>query len=83
MKTYSKFLNESLDVEAMLLMQEAQSDPDKMEILNMMLDEEAIANTASAPGIAMVSNGEPVSPKYSQNTLGKHILRRKKRKDNQ
>lgn len=81
-KSYEKFLVESIEAEARLLATEAMLDPDKMDILEMFFDEE-VANTASAPGIAMVSDGEPVSPKYKQREFGKGIWRRKKRKDGQ
>lgn len=79
MKTYGKFIQEGLSVEANSLLEEALRDSDKMDILEMFLEEE-VANTASAPGIAMVSNGEPVSPKYKVREFGKGIWRRKKKK---
>lgn len=79
MKTYGKFIKEGLSTEAESLIAEAASDPDKMEILEMFLDEE-VANTASAPGLAMVSDGEPVSPKYKVREFGKGVWRRKKKK---
>jgi hypothetical protein len=82
MKTYTQIAAESIIAEAEMLLSEAEQDPRKMEILLSMLDEE-VANTASAPGVAMVSDGEPVSPKYSQKTFGKGIWRRKRRKDGQ
>jgi hypothetical protein len=82
MKTYGQIAEESLKAEAKLLVQEALEDPAKMDILMSMLNEE-VANTASAPGLAMVSDGEPVSPKYSQKPFGKGIWRRKRRKDRQ
>ena len=78
-KSYDKFLKESIDTEATNLINEAMLDADKMDILEMFLDEE-VANTASAPGLAMVSDGEPVSPKYKVKEFGKGIWRRKKKK---
>jgi hypothetical protein len=75
-KSYEKFLVESIEAEARLLVSEAMLDQDKMDILEMFFDEE-VANTASAPGLAMVSDGEPVSPKYKQREFGKGIWRRK------
>jgi hypothetical protein len=79
MKTYKQIAEQSLLAEGNALVQEAMNDPAKMEILMSMLNEEI--NTASAPGIAMVSDGEPVSPKMKQRKFGTNILRRKKRKD--
>jgi len=75
-KSYERFLVESIEAEARLLVAEAMLDQDKMDILEMFFDEE-VANTASAPGLAMVSDGEPVSPKYKQREFGRGIWRRK------
>lgn len=80
-KSYDKFLKESIDAEALNLINEAMLDEDKMDILEMFLEEE-VANTASAPGLAMVSDGEPVSPKYKVKEFGKGIWRRKKKNPN-
>jgi hypothetical protein len=77
-QTYQNFMRQNLSEEARRLMSEALEDQDKMDILEILLDEE-VANTASAPGIAMVSNGEPVSPKYRQKEFGKGVWRRKKK----
>lgn len=79
MKTYGKFVQEGISREAQSILEEALQDPDKLEILEMFIDEE-VANTASAPGIAMVSDGEPVSPKYKVREFGKGVWRRKKKK---
>jgi hypothetical protein len=80
MKTYRQIAEQTLMSEADALIEEAKGDPRKMEILLSMLEE---VSTASAPGLAMVSDGEPVSPKYSQKQFGKGIWRRKRRKDGQ
>ena len=74
-KSFSDYLVAS---ETSDLVKEAVQDPRKLQVLEMMLEE--IANTASAPGIAMVSNDEPVSPKYSQRAFGKGVWRRKRKK---
>ena len=77
MKRFDQFLAESQRDE---ILKEADGDPLKMEILEMLLEESGVANTASASGIAMVSDGEPVSPKYSQREFGRGIWRRKRKK---
>ena len=79
MKRYQELIERAMDAEAHMLVQEALTDPLKLDILEMLIDEE-VANTASAPGLAMVSDGEPVSPKYGQREFGKGIWRRKKKK---
>lgn len=75
MKTYSQMVESSLMIEANMLLAEAMENSAKMDVLLRMLNEE-VANTASAPGLAMVSNGEPVSPR---STL--KMFRRKRRVD--
>lgn len=77
MKRYSQIVESSLDAEFKQLYEEASTDPRKMRILMRMLDEE-VANTASAPGLAGVSNGEP--PPVSPLQGGFPILRRKKKR---
>lgn len=69
------FIQHLLSVEGNALVEEAMHDPRKMKVLQMMLED--AANTASAPGIAMVSDNEPVSPKMKQKVFGKGIWRRK------
>lgn len=75
-----QLINESLNAEADALLEEAVQDADKLEILISMLEDAAV-QTASAPGIAMVSNNEPVlvSPKMSLRPFGKGVWRRKKK----
>jgi hypothetical protein len=75
-----QLINESLNAEADALLEEAMQDDGKLEILISMLEDVAV-QTASAPGIAMVSNNEPVlvSPKMSQRPFGKGVWRRKKK----
>jgi hypothetical protein len=80
MKDTPENFSKHLDEEAERLILEALEDQDKMDILEIMLGEE-VANTASAPGLAMVSDGEPVSPRYKQREFGKGIWRRKKKKE--
>jgi hypothetical protein len=59
MKKYSQVLSEALQAEGNALLEEAQNDPAKMEMLLFMLDEDAgVANTASGAGLAGVSTGE-------------------------
>lgn len=72
MKTYADIVEQSLVAEANALLEEALANPAKMEILIDMLEE---VSTASAPGLAMVSDNEPVSPKTKS---GRQIWRRKK-----
>lgn len=69
------FRQHLLSAEGNALIEEAMQDPRKMRVLEMMLED--VANTASAPGVAMVSNNEPVSPKMKQKVFGKGIWRRK------
>lgn len=78
-ETYQNFMRKNLTDEAYRLMSEALEDQDKMDILEIMLDEE-VANTASAPGIAMVSDGEPTLVKQSQKQFGNGVWQRKKKK---
>jgi len=75
MKTYRQMAEQSLVEEAKDLLNEALQDPRKLRLMLRMVDEEI--STASAPGLAMVSDGEPVSPKYRQRPFGKGIWRRK------
>ena len=78
MKRYSEIVESSLQAQFEKIYEEAVSDPRKYEILISMLEDAGVANTASAPGLAGVSNGEqpPVSPLQG----GFPILRRKKPK---
>ena len=75
MKTYSQMVESSLMIEANMLLAEAMENSAKMDVLLRMLNEE-VANTASAPGLATVSNGEPVSPRSALK-----MFRRKRRVD--
>lgn len=58
MKPYSRLMENALDAEFSLLLSEAESNPAKMEILMIMLEENGFTSTASAPGLAGVSDGE-------------------------
>lgn len=78
MKTYMDMIEHTLDAEGTELLREAMLDPRKLEILKTMI--ENVGSDASSSGIAMVSNGEPVSPKYRQKAFGRGIWRRKKKK---
>jgi len=78
MKTYRMLVEESLNAEMNSLMEEALLDEEKLAVLKFMLEDNE--NTASKPGIAMVSDNEPVSPKYRQKSFGKGVWRRKKKK---
>jgi hypothetical protein len=78
MKTYRDMIEHTLDAEGTELLREAMLDPRKLEILKTMI--ENVGSDASSSGIAMVSNGEPVSPKYKQKAFGRGIWRRKKKK---
>lgn len=78
MKTYRDIIEDTLDSEGTELLREAMLDPRKFDILKTMI--EGVVNDASSSGIAMVSNGEPVSPKYKQKSFGSGIWRRKKKR---
>jgi hypothetical protein len=88
MKRYGELVESAAEKEFMDLMEEAGSDPAKMEVFLAILEENGFVSTASAPGVAMVSDGEPVlvkqgnvdRPKMTNKPFGKGIWRRKKRK---
>ena len=77
MKRYEDIVQEALSAELEALIKEIIEDPMKREVFLAMLDEDAgVANTASAPGLAGVSTGEP--PPVPATQGGFPILRRKK-----
>lgn len=59
MKRYREIAEKTTEMELNMLLSEAESDPAKMDILMLMLEENGFASTASAPGLAGVSDGEP------------------------
>jgi len=78
MKRYSEIVESSLEAQFEKIYEEAVSDPKKYEILISMLEDAGVANTASGPGLAGVSNGE--QPPVPATQGGFPILRRKKPK---
>lgn len=74
MKRYREIAEKTTEMELDMLLSEAESDPAKMEILMIMLEENGFASTASAPGLAGVSDGE--LPPVTQGGFPKKIVRR-------